>query len=172
MSSQNNKGASIRPNKRWSLKPVEGNAIFHFYPVWHVRKEAEKGLEEMEGSTEADIECRWIDIEVEKDGKTERVRFNYLDLYMFLYFTANEELRKNLAMRYERKVNYIPYDVTFKISPEEKEAGLAKRRIQLPVDEIAMAIARNDAFGMLMSKSKGGHLPNPNDFKYKPKKGM
>lgn len=123
--------------KGWSVRTVDQKNNVWFYPFF------ESVHQDQSIATLADreIECRYVDIVI--DGKN--YRFNFLDLFMFVYYCANEELRQQLALRHERKVNYIPYDVTFKISKEEKERGSARRRIELPVDEIAMAVARNES---------------------------
>lgn len=123
---------------KWSIKTLTGER-FDFFPIWELPDSKYEGDSVQMGK---EIECRYIDVKV---GETVH-RFNYLDLFMFMYFTANEEMRQNLALRQERKVSYIPYDVTFKIDKEEAQAGIAKRHIELPVDDITMAIARNEAF--------------------------
>jgi len=129
--------------KYWGIHSKEGTKL-EFLPVFEPNKET------------GDIEARFVEMKfTDTDGKEQKLTFNWLDIYMFMYFTCNEELRKNLAARYERQVNYIPYDVTVQCTPEEKESGIAKRRIQLPVDELTMAIARNEAHKlMMMSKTK------------------
>lgn len=135
---------------KWSIQSQAGER-FDFFPIWEIPdKDALKDSVEMG----KEIECRWIDIKI--GDKTHR--FNYLDLFMFVYFTANEEMRQNLAMRLERRVTYIPYDVTFKLDKEEKEAGMAKRHIELPVDDITMAIARSES--LALKSSVTGKVPD------------
>lgn len=126
--------------KKWGISALDGTR-FDFFPIWELPdKDALKDSVQMG----KEIECRFIDIKI-----GEKVhRFNYLDLFMFMYFTANEEMRLNLAMRMERQVTYIPYEVSFKLDKEEKETGLAKRHIKLPVDDITMAIARSEALAL------------------------
>ena len=92
-----------------------------------------------------DIECKAIQMKHEGKNYT----FNFMNLFQFMYFISNEELRQGLAMRYQRRANRIPYEVTFKLSPEEITRGMCKRRIELTVDELAMAIARNEAWKLM-----------------------
>lgn len=129
--------ANDKVQKHWTIGSLEGER-FDFTPVWQVLDR------EVAGASGKDVECQYIKVRVGEKDYT----FNYLDIFMFIYFTANEELRKNLAMRYERKVYYIPYDVTFKLDAREKEEGMAKRRIELPIDDLTMAIARNEALSL------------------------
>ncbi len=127
------------PDKTWKIKSTKGK-VFEFLPVFLYDKEEDK------------IKCNEVMIKIDKEEHW----FNFLNLFMFVYFVASDELRQSLALRYERKVNFIPYDVSFKLSNDEKAAGMAKRRIELPVDELAMAVARNEAFklGFLRNKIK------------------
>jgi len=148
------KGQSVK--KSWSIYSKEGIKL-DFLPVFEVNKD------------NGEVETRYLKLNF-KDTKTKKEQeftFNWLDIYMFVYFTSNEELRQNLASRYERKVNYIPYDVTFKLTDEEKASGVIKKRIELPVDELQMAIARNEAFKMI---KKGKIKNDPSSFIYKGKK--
>ena len=124
------KQGSKMESKWWRLKPVAGGSkAFEFRPTFIVSEDTDE------------VETRWIDIKV--DGKV--YRFNFLDIFMFIYFTANEELRRGLAYKQMKKVTHIPYDVTVKLTEEEKKKGTAKRRIKLRVDELTMAVARNEA---------------------------
>lgn len=129
--------------KYWRLQSAQGK-IFEFFPLFEID----------ESSQEPKVECKRVDIKV--DGKM--YTFDFANLYQFIYFIANEELRRSLLLRYERKVNYIPYEVTFKISEDEKAMGVAKRRIELTVDEITMAIARNEALKLKFGFGKTGGL--------------
>lgn len=145
-----NKTDTKRVKKYWSIGSKEGKKL-EFFPIFEINQDT------------GDSEARYIELRFEDEkGDKKTFTFNWLDIYMFIYFTANEELRRNLAMRYERKVNYIPYDVTVQCTPEEKTTGIAKRRIELPVDELTMAIARNEAYKMLLT-SRG---KSPKDFTY------
>jgi len=91
-------------------------------------------------------------------------KFNFVNLFQFIYFISNEELRQSLALRYQRRINKIPYDLSFKLDKEEIEKGFAKRRVELPVDEITMAIARNEAFKLMPGVLKTiGSGKNPQD---------
>lgn len=140
-------GETSIKKKYWRVGAKDGKKL-EFFPIFEVNGET------------GDTEARYV--EILTDGKYSVV-MNWLDLFMFVYFVANEELRRNLAARYERNVNMIPYDVTIKVSPEEAKSGIAKRRVELPVDELTMAIARNEAWKMFLGqKSK-----DPRSFQYK-----
>jgi hypothetical protein len=125
--------------KTWRLRSIDNKGTLEFHPVF-------------ETSTETgDVETRYIAFSfIDDKGRPKEMTFNWLDVYMFVYFTCNEELRRNLAARYEREVSYIPYDVTIPITQEDIRAGKVKRRVELPVDELQMAIARNEAYKMLL----------------------
>jgi len=131
--------------KGWSVRTVDQKNNVWFYPFFELN--TKENLAEV---ADREIECRYVDVVIDK--KT--YRFNFLDLFMFVYYCANEELRQQMALRYERKINYIPYDVSFKLSKEERQEGSAKRRIELPIDELAMAIARNDSMKHFMKLKK------------------
>ena len=150
-----NNGKSKIEKKHWGITSKEGVRL-NFLPIFETNEET------------GEVETRYLKLSFKDDkGKDTELTFNWLDIYMFVYFASNEELRQNLAARYEREVKYIPYDVTIQISPEEKAEGTAKRRVELPVDELTMAIARNEAYKMLM-RSK---IKDPRAFLYnKPKK--
>lgn len=145
--------------KKWGLTSKEG-ARYDFFPQFVLTTEDNSA-----SGKPGEVECQFIRIEwKDQKGNDQHATFNYLDLYMFIYYCCNEELRQNLAMRYERQVSFIPYEVSFKLSPEEKSTAIVKRSIQLEVDELIMAIARNEAWKMLLKK--GGN-PKPGDFIYK-----
>ncbi len=112
--------------KKWRLKSAEGKVI-EFLPVFEVNKDNE-------------VECKIIKVKIEDKEYT----LNFLNLFQFIYFISNEELRQGLALRYQRKVNYIPYDVFFQLDKEEIQKGSAKRRINLPVDELSIAYAKQE----------------------------
>lgn len=141
--------------KYWRVGDINGGGQVEFLPVFKANEET------------GDIETRYVEIRSRnKKGDEHTITLNWLDLYMFVYFACNEELRQQLAQRYEREVKMIPYDVTIKVSDEEKATGIAKRRVELPVDELTMAIARNEAWKLFMlNKSK-----SPKDFLYRKKK--
>ena len=131
--------------KKWTIKSAEGTK-FDFYPIFRVRNE------------ENDVECKDIKIKI---GEKEHT-FDFINLYQFIYWCASEELRRGLQMRYERRINNIPYDVSFKLSDDEARDKFAKRRISLPIDELSMAIARNEAFKLwpvIKNKLLGGVKP-------------
>lgn len=140
--------------KYWAIESKEGDKL-EFFPIFENNEET--------GNVEATkIQLRFKDLK----GEQKTLTFNYLDVYMFMYFTANEELRQGLLAKSERKTNYIPYDVRIELSPQEKSQGFANRRIELPIDELTMSIARNEAWKMWMrSKAK----TDPRAFAYKRK---
>ena len=125
-----------KTKKAWGITSVEGTRL-DFLPIFEMNAESKE------------IETRYLKLHFSEGGREHEYTFNWLDIYMFVYFACNEELRQQLASRYEREIKYIPYDVTIKVTEAEKEEGLVKRRIELPVDELQMAIARNEAFKML-----------------------
>lgn len=119
-------------SKTWTIKSGNGDK-FKFTPVFETSPDGQ------------DVECKDIIITV----KDKDYKFNFINLYQFMYFAASEELRQGLAMRYQRRVNRIPYEVIFKLSEDEIRAKFAKRRIELPIDELTMAIARNEAWKLM-----------------------
>lgn len=140
--------------KQWRIRSKEGDAL-EFYPIMQVNEN-----EEVE-TTHIQLKFR------DEKGREKVLTFNYLDIYMFMYFTANEELRQNLLARHEKQTNYIPYDVHIELSDQEKKAGQARRRVELPVEELTMAIARNEAWKLwIKSRSKA----DPRQFLYKKKR--
>ncbi len=128
---------------KWSVTDLLSKNKIDFTPVWQEKDEQNvDGLENPDAATK-ETECGFIEVVAKDvDGRDVKMKFNYLDLYGFIYFIGNEELRRQLALRYERQIVYMPYEVTFRIDEEEKKAGLAKRRIELPIDEVAMAMVR------------------------------
>ena len=148
------KSKSIK--KSWGIHSKEGIKL-DFLPIFEANKD------------NGEIETRYLKLKFKdpKSKKETEFTFNWLDIYMFVYFASNEELRQNLAARYERKINYIPYDVTFKLTDEEKASGVIKKRIELPVDELQMAIARNEAFKLI---KKGKFKDDPSSFIFKGRK--
>jgi hypothetical protein len=144
--------------KAWRIKDKATQRWLEFYPMFEVSEDTNE------------IECRFIEMKFRDDRNHDHsFTFDWLNIYMFMYYTCNEELRQGLAQRYERKVNYVPYDISIKLSPDEIASGQAKRRVELPVDELTMAIAREEAWGILM-KNKG-KLNDPKAFLYsRPKK--
>jgi hypothetical protein len=135
--------------KEWKVGTLNNKGRIGFTPVYQ--------QEVVNGEPTDNIKCVGIRMRVGE----EIYEFNYDNIFQFMYFTANEELRQNLLQKYERKVNYLPYDTSFKLSKEEMQSGSAKRRINLPVDEIIMAIARNEAWKLMpkvqMDVLKGIH---------------
>jgi|GEM_PF-1694022 len=121
--------------RTWQIKAPNSGTVFDFRPIFLANEET------------GEVECKEIQVKV--DGKVHK--FAYDNLYMFMYFVSNEEMRRKLMQRYEQQITNIPYDVTFKLDKNERETGMAKRRITLQVGEIAMAMVRSEA-EMLRSK--------------------
>lgn len=128
---------SINKAKPWKIGKVG------FQPVLAVNDKM--GVEHKE------VECKDIIISI---GKDEYV-LEFRALFMLIYFCCNEELRQQLALKYERQVNYIPYEVTFSLSEDEVQKRSAKRRIELPVDEISMAFAKNQGWEIFLKNKFG-----------------
>jgi hypothetical protein len=128
----------MKETKKWTLKDLNKREAFEFFPEFIVNPEDEK------------VECRYINLKV--DGKD--YKFNYLDLYMFIYFCGNEALRQELAAREERKVEYIPYQVEFLLKPDEiaNPKEMIKRKIELPVSQLEMYIATQTALRSPIAK--------------------
>ena len=143
--------------KYWKIKSKEG-VVLEFFPIFEKNEETE----EIEATN---IQMQFVD----DKGKKKIATFNYLDIYMFMYFTANEELRRNLSARQEKQTNYIPYDIQIKLTEQEKSQGIANRRVELPIDELTMAIARNEAW-KLWFRAKTKHDPRAFLFKKSNKK--
>ena len=114
-------------SKTWKLGELEFTPIFG------------------ESADGQDIECKSIKIKLGDKDET----VNFVNLYQFIYFAASEELRMGLAHRVTKQVNRIPYEVTFKLEPDEIKRGMAKRRIELSIDELTMAVARNEAWKLM-----------------------
>ena len=118
-------------SKTWGIRTAEGKKI-EFLPIFEVY---ENPNEEMK-----DVECKAIQLKIDDKKYT----FNFINIFQFIYFICNEELRMSLAQRYERRVNRIPYDVTFKLSDQEIKDKMCKRRIELPLDEVSVAYAKQE----------------------------
>lgn len=145
--------------KAWRIHSKEGGSL-SFNPIFEPNPE------------NGEIEATKIGLKFESEDArgnrtTKEMTFNWLDIYMFIYFTCNEELRLQLANRYDRNVSMIPYDVTITPTPDEMAARLIRRRVELPVDELVMAIARNEAFKMVM-KNPGR---KPGEYVYRRPRG-
>lgn len=131
------KGKKEKVKKNWKLQSKDG-AVFSFFPVFEYSKENDF------------VDCELVEVEIEnKDGTTAKHTFHYLELYLFIYFCANESIKRTLEMRYERKIKHIPYDVSFKLTKEEMDSGIAKRRIELQMDEVQWFIAKQEAMEMI-----------------------
>lgn len=127
----------------WSVTELLSKKKVDFQPIW--QEKDEQNVDGLENPADAhkEMECAFVELTAKDvDDRDIKLKFNYLDLYGFIYFIGNEELRRQLALRYERQIVYMPYEVTFKIDEVEKIAGIAKRRIELPIDEVAMAMVR------------------------------
>lgn len=129
--------------KHWSVKDFSGKKI-SFFPVFVVQ-DFKSG--EVTMTTNKEVECKEVKIRIsdEKTGKDQDFNLGFQELFMFVYYISNEELRRNLQLRQQRNISEIPYEVTFKLSQDEIKAQMAKRLIKLPVDDITMAIARSSA---------------------------
>ena len=149
-----NDGKDTGKKKYWHINDAKGGHTLEFFPVFMVNPE------------NGEVECRNLEMQfTDKDGKKHEMLFDWMNIYMFVYFTANEELRQQLATRYERKVNYIPYDVKIPVTEADYKAGSLTRRVELPVDELTMAIAREEAWNILMKNQN--HWNDPQYFRYK-----
>jgi hypothetical protein len=134
--------SEIKQDKNWHIKASDGVDIT-FRPVFVVN-DLKPG--EVKQATNKDVECKMFHIEMSAPQKESiSMDVGFQELYMLIYFCANEELRQALQLRMERHITEIPYEVTFKLEKEEIKSGMAKRLIKLPVDEITMAAARSEA---------------------------
>lgn len=129
------KGTVEKAVKPWTIRDANGKKV-DLTPVFEVAGE-ETG--------NPDVEAKLILLKTDK----EKFVFNFINLFQFVYFVASEELRRSLMLRYERRINRIPYDVTFKLSEDEIKNKMATRRIEVPIDELSMSIARNEAFKLM-----------------------
>ncbi len=135
-------GKKSEERKAWRVKDLEGKQIA-FFPLFETF-DVEEGKTVIAGNDE--VECRYVDIVLkDKDNKEVSFKIGFQELFMFVYFAANEEIRQNLLLRQKKQITYIPYEVSFQLSKAEQQAGMAKRLIKLPVDEIAMAQVRAEA---------------------------
>jgi hypothetical protein len=152
----NNKKIEKGHKERKFWKVTGAGGTLKFYPVFMINEETKE------------VECRTLEMTFETDHKEHKFVFDWLNIFMFIYYTANEELRQQLASRYERKVNYIPYELTIPVTPEDARVGNVKRRVELPIDELTMAVAREEAWKIfLRNKDKVG---DPRAFIYKKNK--
>lgn len=135
-----------KAKKSWKIKSADGTT-FAFTPIFQINPENKDDLKE--------IECTHIEIQNIDEENAPIYSFNYINLFQFIYFIANEELRQQLLQRAQRTVNYIPYDVMFTLDEEEKRKGVAKRRINLSVDEITMAVARDFGWKRFLANKLG-----------------
>lgn len=130
-------------SKHWDVHDFSGKKI-SFFPVFTVQ-DFKPG--EIKLATNKEVECKEVKIRIsdEKTGKDQDFNLGFQELFMFVYYISNEELRRNLQLRQQRNISHIPYEVTFKLDSNEIKAQMAKRLIRLPVDDITMAIARSSA---------------------------
>jgi hypothetical protein len=119
--------------KVWNIKSKEGKSL-KFIPHFKVGR-GEEGQDE--------VLAERLEIYVDN----ERFTMHFEELMMFVYMVGNEEQRQKMANYYRRDIQYIPYNVTFKITPEEKEIGIAKRRIELPIDKAIIFFEREKMMG-------------------------
>lgn len=108
-------------------------------------------INEKQGVEHKEVECRQIIMEI----GSERHIIDFQAFFMFCYFCCSEELRQQLALKYERQINYIPYEVSFKLEESERTKPIVKRRIELPVDEISMAFAKNQGWDLFLKNKFG-----------------
>lgn len=140
--------------KKWRVKGSDGIEIA-FSPVF-VTQDLEGGQETI--VTNKEVECKFVHMDfTDREGKNIQFDIGFQELFMFIYYCANEELRQQLLFRQEKHISDIPYEVTFKLDDKEVQSRMAKRLIRLPVDEITMAIARSEA-QMLKGKATMGTL--------------
>lgn len=125
--------SSHREKKYWGIASKEG-VKWEFYPIFEFDQVEDR------------VECKWVEIRID-DKKV--YTFHFTELWMFVYFCGNEEIRRTLEMRQERKISYVPYQVDFNLTNEEKERGKASRLIQLPLDEVNIYIAKQFAMDAL-----------------------
>ena len=121
--------------KKWTIKTLEDKK-FNFYPVFI-------------SDTQGTVKCERV---IMKEGEN-KYTFNFLDLLMFVYFVGDEEQRQKLLNVQSKIIKEIPYDVTFKIDKMEKETGIAKRRIMLPLDGVIAAYCRDEAKKIVFKKA-------------------
>lgn len=140
----NNKKETIQ-KKGWEVRTADNQFKVLFQPIFKINNLPD-APNSMIVATDKDVECRYVDVKYRDKKSTEQeLRFNFLDLFMFMYTCCNEELRQQLNLRYERQFTKIPYNVTFNLSKEEQTSGKATRLIELELDEVAMAMARAEA---------------------------
>ena len=125
---------SNKETKKWSIKTLEGKKV-DFFPVFVAN---EKG----------DAECIKVILKIDGENYT----FPYLEILMFCYMIGNEEQRRKLTNIQFKKVTYLPYNVSFKISEQEKKEGMARRRIELPVDNIIASYFKGEAQKAIFKK--------------------
>ena len=129
--------------KKWTVRTIDKSKEISFLPTFVVKALPDQ---QISLATDKEVECTVVDIELKDDkGKTISMRMGFQELFMFVYYCANEELRQQLQLRYERQISHIPYELTFKLDAEEIQKGMAKRLVKLPVDEITMAMVRSEA---------------------------
>lgn len=140
--------------KKWKVQASDGVEVT-FYPVF-VTQDIPDG-QVMTGQTK-EVECKFVHMHMQgPDGSKVEMDIGFQELFMFIYYCASEEKRQELQLRQMKHISQIPYEVTFKLDSNEIEAKMAKRLIQLPVDEITMAIARSEA-QLLAGKATLGSL--------------
>ena len=113
--------------KKWTIKALN-NKKLDFYPTF---------VPDLQGNVSA------VTVRI-KENENEYI-LPYENLLMFVYFVGNEEQRRKLALIEGKTIREIPYNVTFKLSDDEKKSGTAKRRITLTIDELIASYCRNEA---------------------------
>lgn len=127
--------------KKWKVQ-MSDSIEATFFPVF-VTQDLAPGVV-MSGQGK-EVECKLVHVQLKQGENIVEGDIGFQELFMFVYYCANEEMRQNLQMRQQKQVSQIPYEVTFKLTEEEAREKMAKRLISLPVDEIQMAIARSGA---------------------------
>ena len=126
--------------KGWTIKSGEGDKIT-FYPFFTKTEDGE-------------VECVGTKIKIPTDIGDKTISLHYENLFQFIYAISNEEHRTKMEMIKTREVRMIPYDVTIRIRPEEKDKQLIKRRVELKVSELVAAYCQQEAVKWMIKKQK------------------
>lgn len=134
--------SEVQKDKGWVMTASDGVKL-QLTPVFVIQ-----GLKEGEIKLAGDkeVECTMFHCVIrDRDGRETEMDIAFQEIFMFIYYCCNEERRQELQLRIQKQITEIPYEVTFKLDRGEIAAGMAKRLIKLPVDEIAMALARSES---------------------------
>ena len=130
----------MKETKKWELKTLD-NKKAKFFPIF-------------ESNVQGETQCEKVIIEVDDNKYT----FSYESLLMFFYFIGNEEHRIKMANIKNRMIREIPFDVTIKVTEEEKKDGIVKRRVLLPVDELIASYCQNEAQKYVIKQKLQGKI--------------